>query len=226
MRHIAKRLSVVGPASLVAVNVVHELRAGRTRATAIDKRPVSGLRAVEPAGVAGDIQCNRRHHGGRDKAVYAFAVEDADWWTGQLGRAIPPGLFGENLTTAGLDVTGALVGERWRVGGPTAGCLLEVTQPRTPCSNLSFRMQHSGFHRRFAAAGRPGAYLRVLEPGRIRTGSRIVVEHRPEHGVTIGLLATAPTADHLRRLLGSDVELAPDLSRHLAYRISRTPAPG
>ncbi|MFI6828201.1 MOSC domain-containing protein [Kribbella sp. NPDC050241] len=144
-------------ARLLAVNVVHELIRGPTRWTAIDKRPVSGAVAVTELGLAGDEQCDTRYHGGPDKALYAYAEEDADWWSAELDREIPPGLFGENLTTHGLDITGALVGERWRIGGPTTGILVEVRSPRDPCGNLSARMGIPKFHRRFVATGRVGA---------------------------------------------------------------------
>ena len=97
-------------AVLLAVNVVHELIRGPTRWTAIDKRPVHGAVQVGVLGLAGDRQCDTRYHGGPDKALYAYAVEDAEWWAAELGREIPPGLFGENLTTRGLDITGASIG--------------------------------------------------------------------------------------------------------------------
>jgi len=200
-------------ARLTAVNVVHEVIRGPSRWTAIDKRPVPGPVQVGKGGLAGDTQCDTRHHGGPDKAVYAYAAEDIEWWATALDREILPGLFGENLTTIGLDITGAVIGERWRIGTGRAECLVEVTMPRTPCANLSYRMGIRGFHRRFAAAGRTGAYLRVLRAGRVRTGSRIVVEHRPDHDVTIGAVAVGASPEQLRRLLGSGVDLADPIRR-------------
>ncbi|WP_350278502.1 MOSC domain-containing protein [Kribbella sp. HUAS MG21] len=156
---------------LVAVNVVHELIRGPTRWTAIDKRPVTGAVEVGELGLVGDRQCDTRYHGGPDKALYAYAAEDAEWWAAALGREIPPGLFGENLTTRGLDVTGALIGERWRIGG----ILVEVRSPRTPCGNLSGRMEIKRFHQRFARSGRVGVYLKVLTTGSIQAGDPIEV---------------------------------------------------
>lgn len=132
--------------------------------------------------MAGDRQCDTRYHGGPDKALYAYAIEDAEWWAAELGREIPPGLFGENLTTRGLDITGALIGERWQIGG----ILVEVRSPRTPCGNLSGRMDIKRFHHRFARTGRVGAYLKVLHPGKIQAGNRITVLHRPDKAPTIG----------------------------------------
>jgi MOSC domain-containing protein YiiM len=176
-------------ARLASVNVVHELIRGPSRWTAIDKRPVDGAVEVGELGLHGDEQCDKRYHGGPDKALYAYAEEDAAWWADELEREIPPGLFGENLTTSGLDITNAVVGERWQIGGPVHGILVEVSSPRTPCGNLSGRMGIHRFHHRFARTGRVGAYLRVLEPGRVRAGNRIKVVHRPAGTRTVGAIA-------------------------------------
>lgn len=187
---------------------------GRQVSTAIWKRPVAGPVAVAGVNLAGDDQADRAVHGGTDKAVYAYAGEDLDWWTGQLGRPLAPGTFGENLTVRGLAVTGAVIGERWRVG--TA--LLEVSQPRIPCYKLGIRMGDPAFPRRFAAAGRPGAYLRILSPGTLAAGDPIQVVHRPDHRLSVGEVAAAYHADHgqAARLLR-----APELSvswQHWARR--------
>lgn len=151
---------------------------------------------VTDSGLVGDQQLSRSH-GGPDKAVYAYAGEDASWWATELGRDIPPGRFGENLRTAGLDVTGALIGERWAVGD----VLLEVRMPRTPCENLSMRMGIEQFHLRFNSTGRVGALLKVLATGTISAGDQITVEERPDHGVTVADLAIGPDDRQMRRLL-------------------------
>ena len=207
---------------VLTVNVVHQVFRGPIRETAIDKRPVAGPVDVGRSGLAGDVQCDTRYHGGPDKAVYAYAAEDAAWWAGELQREIPPGLFGENLTTVGLDVTGAVIGERWLVGDD--GVLFEVRMPRTPCANLSARMDIARFHRRFAASGRTGALLSVLTPGRIAAGDIVRIERRPDHGVTVGDLATGSDPDHMRRLVDSDVDLAntvQSMARRVLARASR-----
>lgn len=208
-------------ARLVAVNVVHEVIGGAGRRTAIDKRPVLGPVEVRGDGLAGDVQCDTRHHGGRDKALYAYAEEDALWWATELGCEIPPGLFGENLTTAGLDVTGAMIGERWWIGARRTGCLVEVTMPRTPCPNLTFRMRREGFHRLFARSGRTGAYLRVVRGGVIRARSQVVVERRPGHGVTIGDVTAGLSVTQAGRLVGSGIDLAAALNSHIERALSR-----
>jgi MOSC domain-containing protein YiiM len=151
--------------------------------TGIDKRPVTGRVAVHPLGLEGDVQVNRKHHGGEGQAVYAYAQEDADFWVAELGRELPPGRFGENLRTSGLDVTGALLGEQWRIG--TA--LLEVTAPRVPCANFARFWNEPQLVKRFTAHGASGAYLRVLEPGELGAGDQVEIVVRPDHGVTAGL---------------------------------------
>lgn len=206
---------------VVAVNVVFEIRRGPTRDSAIDKRPVAGTVSVSELGLAGDRQCDTRHHGGLDRALYAYASEDADWWAEQLGREITPGLFGENLTTAGIDVTHALIGERWKLGDEPTGPIVEVRMPRAPCGNLSARMQIPGFHSRFAATGRVGAYLKVLAQGAVSAGDLIRVIHRPGHGVTIANWCRDGTPELARRLLDSDVDLAQPMRRSAARRARR-----
>lgn len=154
--------------------------------SAIGKTPVAGAVRIEGEQVAGDEQVDRRYHGGPDQAVYAYATEDAAWWARELGLdAIPPGRFGENLTTEGIDPNGALIGERWRVGP----VLLEVTAPRIPCAKLGRVFPGTGIVRRFAAAGRPGAYLRILEPGEVTAGDPVEVVERPDHGLTVATVA-------------------------------------
>ena len=207
---------------LLAVNVVHEVLRGPSRYTAIDKRPVGGPVAVDELGLAGDKQCDTRFHGGPDRALYAFAAEDADRWSAELGREIPPGLFGENLTTQGLDITTALIGERWRIGSRKTGIVVEVRLPRDPCSNLSARMGIPKFHKHFAAVGRPGAYLKVVTGGSIKAGDPIVIDYRPDHGVSIADVFN-PHAHAMRRLLDSETDLAEPL-RKLAEHVVRRAA--
>jgi len=170
----------------------------------IDKRPVAGRVAVHPLGLDGDVQVNRKYHGGEGQAVYAYAQEDADWWSAELGRDLPPGRFGENLRTAGLDLTATLLGERWRVG--TA--LLEVTAPRIPCANFARFWDEPQLVRRFTRHGACGAYLRVLETGEVAAGDRVEVVGRPDHEVTIGLAFRAFTTQRYR---------VPQLAPALAY---------
>lgn len=167
---------------LLAVCAVRALRAdpGTIGVTAIDKAPVDGPVRVGAYGVYADVQANRQHHGGLDKAVYAYAQEDAAYWQDQLGRDLPPGWFGENLRVEGIDVNASLIGERWRVGDRVE---LEVTMPRTPCQTFARWVggdDERGWVKRFSRERRLGPYLRVITPGRIRAGDQIVVTHRPE----------------------------------------------
>jgi MOSC domain-containing protein YiiM len=213
--------------ALSAVAVVHKLLAttwGEPLSTAIDKRPVEGRVRLQRLGLAGDVQCDRKHHGGEYAAVYAYADEDADWWAGELGRAIPPGLFGENLRTSGIDVTGAEIGERWQVGPADEGVLLEVTAPRNPCRTFAHRMAEPRWVKRFTERNAPGAYLRVLEAGSIAAGDEIRVVQRPGHGVAIGDVTARATPAAMRRLLHAadqlDLTLDPRL-RRAAVRVGK-----
>ncbi len=174
----------------------------RPNRSGIDKRPVAGRVAVSELGLDGDVQVNRKYHGGEGQAVYAYAQEDADWWAAELDRELPPGRFGENLRTTGLDLTGAVLGERWRVG--TA--LFEVTACRIPCANFERFWGVPQLVKRFTARGASGAYLRVLETGDVGAGDAVEVVSRPDHGVTVGLLFRATTTQR-RRL----PEIAPAL---------------
>ncbi|MFF4604273.1 MOSC domain-containing protein [Streptomyces sp. NPDC001339] len=176
--------------------------------TAIDKRPVDGPvavtapgpRGIGGSGLAGDAVVDLRHHGGDDQAVYAYAREDLDDWERALGRTLPNGCFGENLTTSGVEVTHARIGERWRIG---PRLLLEVSCPRVPCRTFQGWLGERGWVRRFTQAGVPGAYLRVIEPGEIRGGDTVERMYRPDHEVTVGLMFQALTTHRelLPRLL-------------------------
>jgi MOSC domain-containing protein YiiM len=154
---------------------------GRPARSAIWKSPVAGRVAARGVNLAGDDQADRRAHGGPDKAVYAYALEDLAWWAQQIGRPLQHGELGENLTTEGIDVNGALVGERWAVG--TA--VLEVSEPRVPCWRLGVRMGDKLFPRRFTEALRPGAYLRILAEGDVGAGDEVRVVERPGHDLTV-----------------------------------------
>jgi len=158
---------------------------GRTEMTGIWKTPVTGRVGVRGVNVDGDGQADRRAHGGPHKAVYAYAREDQHWWEAELGRPLEPGVFGENLTLTGVDVTGATIGERWAIGT----VLFEVAQPRMPCWKLGARMNDPEFPRRFSLAGRPGAYLRIIDEGELGAGDEVHIVSRPDHGVTTGDVA-------------------------------------
>ncbi len=183
---------------MLAICRVHQLITTPTGfgVTAIDKRAVTGPVNLRKMGVFGDVQGDREHHGGTDQAVYAYSEEDANYWSAELGRPIPPGLFGENLRTQGIETTEAVIGTRWRIG--TA--VLEVTSPRTPCSTFAERMDEPQWVKRFTEAGLVGCYLRVVEPGKAEAGDAITVEHVPSHGITVGKFFANPTADEVNTL--------------------------
>jgi MOSC domain-containing protein YiiM len=172
---------------------------GRRIRTGIWKTPIDGSSVmVRGVNLDGDDQADRRVHGGPDKAVYAYAAEDYVFWKEAEGLDVTPGLFGENLTVRGLELRDAVVGERWRVGS----AVLEVAQPRLPCYKLGIRMGDDEFPRRFEAAGRMGAYLRIINGGVVARGDRIEVVSRPEHGVTLReMIEALGNRERLRGLL-------------------------
>ncbi len=191
-----------GPIVLsVNVGLAQEVKQDRnTVLTAIWKQPVNGPVALRGVNLTGDDQADRKVHGGPDKAVYAYAIEDYDFWAATEKFSVHPALFGENLTVQGLDLAGAVIGERWQIG--TA--LLEVAQPRLPCYKLGIRVGDPEFPKRFQSALRTGAYLRIIEEGTLEAGDSIQIIERPTHGVTVRLVAESLT-DHskLRAILAA-----------------------
>ncbi|HEU4733241.1 MAG TPA: MOSC domain-containing protein [Kofleriaceae bacterium] len=213
-------------ATVLSVNVGQSrpLEHASMGVTGIDKRPVTHAVEVRApgskrdglgSGLVGDAICNRRHHGGNDQAVYAYAREDLDIWATELGRPLPSGCFGENLTTAQIDLTAARIGERWRIGDVL---VLEVSCPRIPCRTFAGWLGEHGWVETFTRAARPGAYLRVIEPGPVQRGDSIAVIGRPAHVVTIGIVFRALTREPLllERVLA--VDALPDEDRPAARR--------
>jgi MOSC domain-containing protein YiiM len=189
---------------------------GRVDKTSIWKSPVEGRVAVQGVNVEGDRQSDREVHGGPDKAVYAYSREDTDWWERELGRSLENGTFGENLTVEELDVNAAIVGEIWEVGGTA----LEVCQPRIPCWKLGARMGDAAFPVHFAAAGRPGAYLRIVREGELAAGDEIHVRGTPDHGLSVGEVARIYHQDRARaRSLLSAPQLAEEWREWALKRI-------
>ena len=172
-------------ATVISVNVGSirtVTHAGREIATGIFKEPIEGSVAVAGVNLAGDDQADRTVHGGPDRALYAYASEDYAWWNGELDRKLSPATFGENLTTHGIELNGALVGERWRIGS----AVVQVTTPRFPCYKLAMKMDDPKFVKRFGAALRLGTYLSIVAEGAVERGDAVEIVHRPSHGVTIG----------------------------------------
>lgn len=185
---------------VVSVNVgrLEPTEASRKGVTGHRKRPVEFIEVFSPdvekgrSGVVGDAIGDGRHHGGTTQALYAYASEDLDWWAATLGAQLPPGSFGENLTTTGIDVNAALVGERWRIGDTVE---VVVTDPRIPCRTFAGEMNQPQWVKRFTAERKPGPYFRVAVPGTIRAGDAITVIDRPAHSVTVADLFGALTSD-------------------------------
>lgn len=192
-----------GEARLLSVNlaVVRDNPFKGAARTGIDKHPVeSAVEVRSPgskahglgSGLVGDSIGDRRNHGGDGQAVYAYAIEDLKWWADQLGSTLSAGQFGENMTTERLDVNGARIGERWKVGNDVE---LQVTGPRIPCATFRGWMNRPGWLKTFTAAARPGAYLRVVTPGGVRRDDPVVIARRPEHSVTVEMVFRAFTTE-------------------------------
>jgi MOSC domain-containing protein YiiM len=215
-------MTSVGRPRLLSVNTgrAQPVPWGTLQRSAIDKRPVSGAVRVDTVGIAGDEQADQKHHGGVDQAVYAVAREDLDWWAERLGRKLRDGNFGENFTTAGIDVTGAIIGEHWLVGSVA----LEVSAPRIPCSVFQGFLGEDRWVRRYTEGGRPGAYLRVVREGTLQAGDPIEVVDRPRHGLTIGETFRALTGERSLAARLVDVPQLPEEARSKARKLTRLAA--
>jgi MOSC domain-containing protein YiiM len=208
-------------AHVVSVNVGRPApltTARRVVPSAIAKAPVAGPVAVRGVNLDGDEQADKRVHGGPDQAVYAYASEDTAFWSDVVGRELGPAAFGENLTLAGVDVSGARIGERWRVG--TAE--LRVAGPRVPCFKLEARIGVPGYQRAFLHAGRPGAYLAIAREGVLQAGDEVEIAHRPEHDVTVALVIEALLLDRgrLGELEPARSDMLPKLAGWYAERLA------
>jgi MOSC domain-containing protein YiiM len=166
----------------VSTGPIRDFPGGQPARSAIDKRQVAGRVFAGKLGLAGDDQADTDHHGGLEQAIYAYAREDLDWWTEQTLREFRNGEFGENLTTSGLEISGAFIGEIWQLGDDV---IAQVTAPRIPCATFQAWTGERHWVKRFAAARRPGAYLRVLTEGEIGAGDLIEVLSRPDIKVTV-----------------------------------------
>ena len=155
------------------------------------------------SGLVGDVICDVQSHGGDRQAVYAYAREELDAWEARLGRDLRHGTFGENLTTEGLDVDGALIGERWRIGDEV---VLEVCGGRVPCATFAHRLGERGWLRRFTEVGRSGDYLSIETGGTVRPGDVVQVLDRPDHDVTVEdtFWAFMGDLDAARKVLASE----------------------
>ena len=193
--------------SINITSVVHQGEwTGSEGRTGIDKRSVAGQIEFKNNGVAGDRIIDTNVHGGYDQAVYAYAREDALWWEKEIGEEITAGKFGENLTTEGIDVNAALVGEKWKIGS----VILEVSQPRIPCRVFAGFWKRATLIKDFTQAGRPGAYLRIIQEGTAQAGDAIEVIYKPDHSVSISELFSAKSGERAKI---NEIKVVPQLSQ-------------
>ncbi len=157
---------------------------GRPRPSGIAKRPRDGRVAIGRLGLEGDTVVDQVNHGGEDQAVYIYSLEDYAFWRSELGRDLPPGLFGENLTVSGIESAGVRVGDRLACGD----LVLEMTSPRIPCSTFAAHVGVADLPARFMAARRPGIYCRVLAEGTVGAGDRFALTAHAGAAVTLAEL--------------------------------------
>ena len=178
--------------SINITSIVHQGEwTGSEGRTGIDKRSVAGAIEFKNNGVVGDRVIDTNVHGGYEQAVYAYAREDAQWWEREINEEIPAGRFGENLTTEGIDVNAALVGEQWKIGS----VILEVSQPRIPCRVFASFWKRATLIKDFTQAGRPGTYLRIIQEGTAQAGDAIEVIFKPDHTISISDLFAAKSGE-------------------------------
>jgi MOSC domain-containing protein YiiM len=144
----------------------------KTETTGIFKQAAAAPVLIGENGVTGDYIDDKKHHGGPDQAVYVYGAADYAWWGARIGRELPPGIFGENLTISDLETADLTVGTRLHIGDSV---VLEVTAPRIPCATLAARMEDPEFVKKFRHAARPGAYCRVIQGGAVQPGDRVIV---------------------------------------------------
>ncbi len=216
--------------SVLSVNISRgtESLPGIRVASGIRKIPVDdsvlviapGPKGSSGGGLAGDHIGDWRHHGGDDQAVYAYAREDLDWWERELDRSLAHGAFGENLTTSGINISQAIVGEQWLIGG---ALLLQVSDPRIPCRGFATHLGEKRWVRRFTERAAPGSYLRVLRGGIVRAGNSIVIVERPDHQVTVSMAFRALTTEpELLPQLVDIAGLSQEARDHAAGRVRVT----
>lgn len=172
--------------------------AGADRVSGIEKRPQDSIEVFTPgpdygdgSGVQGDVIGDSAHHGGAQKAVYACAREELDYWQGELGKELPNGSFGDNLTTTGVDWAEVVINQQVHIGS----AILEVSIPRQPCRTFGAWLDQKGWMKMFTQRAQPGCYFRVVSPGTIRPGDEITFGPAPEHGVTMGEAFRAKMGD-------------------------------
>lgn len=194
-----------------------ELRIGRPKPlgtagalSAIDKHKVDGALAAGALGLDGDEQADRKHHGGPDKAIHAYAVTNLLGWADELpaqAKRFRPGAFGENLVIGGASEADICLGDRWRIGS----ALVEVSQGRQPCWKLNLRFDVADMARRVQESGRTGWYFRVIEPGLIAAGDRGTLMTRPHPAWTLNRTSHLLYHDRMNRVALAELARLPGL---------------
>ncbi|MBW5448137.1 MOSC domain-containing protein [Cohnella sp. CFH 77786] len=154
---------------------------GKEAVTGIHKHRVDGAVRVSPQGVSGDEVADQVHHGGPDKAICVYSRVHFPHWEQVLGREMPFGAFGENLTVDRLYEKDVRIGDVFRVGS----AVVQISQPRVPCWKLAMKWGLGELPDLVIRSGATGFYLRVLEPGEVRAGDPLELEESHAAGVTV-----------------------------------------
>jgi MOSC domain-containing protein YiiM len=160
---------------------VKEVFFGKEIITGICKKPVKGPVYLGKTGFEGDGVGDLKHHGGPDKAVCVYGVNHYPYWEGVLGIALSPAPFGENLSISGLEESAVCIGDIFEAGTS----VLQISQPRQPCSTLAARFGRNDMVKLVVESGRTGFYLRVLEEGVMEAGDALILRERHRDGITV-----------------------------------------
>ena len=174
------------------------------RPSGIVKRALAGAAMITARGLAGDVQADKRLHGGPDQALHHFPIEHYV----ALAQAFPtlverltPGSIGENISTSGWTEDTVCLGDVYALGAAR----VQVTQPRSPCGKIDRRYGVDGLARHIQGAGICGWYYRVLEPGTVRAGDAMRLLERVAEPTSLALFhatlsAPRPPRELLERL--------------------------
>lgn len=181
--------------------------------SAIGKHAVDGLMRIGRLGLAGDVQVNKRHHGGPEMAVHLYPLDHHAFWSEQLGDhplLADPGAFGGNVAIRGLDETQVRVGERFRLGS----AVIEVSQPRMPCATIERRFERKGMVAAIMETGRCGWHFRVVEEGDAQAGDALdsIAGTGTPHTVRDVFMALADKKRAIAQAIARDLADCPSLA--------------
>jgi MOSC domain-containing protein YiiM len=148
---------------------------GKKSKSGIYKYPTKVKIFASSTNLEGDGQGNLKVHGGIDKAIYVYPHEHYRYWKEQFTEMeFPTGMFGENLTTEGLDEFETCIGDKLKIGE----IIVEISEPRFPCVTLAARFGTPVIVKQFLNSYKSGFYLRVLKEGFVQSGDSISIHEK------------------------------------------------